>query len=59
MAKKRGGGVFDGVNTPMHIMGKVGGWRILRNGGDDFEMGKRGRGLLTITLLEGLVDSPA
>ena len=43
----------------MHIMGKVGGWRILRNGGDDFEMGKMGRGLLTITLLEGLVDSPA
>ena len=43
----------------MHIMGKVGGWRILRNGGDDFEMGKRGRALLAITLLEGLVDSPA
>ena len=29
-----GGDVFEGTDTTIHTMGKVGGWGILRNGGD-------------------------
>ena len=56
LGKKEEGGVFEGVDTSIHTMGKVGGWGILRNGNnlsngeDDFEMG----GWVGMALLYGM-----